>query len=90
MNFDGLGKKVRPGTFGRRKVVKRELPKSPSVKKHECCSDPVSADPMFPFPSADADHALEGDASFYYSLLCLIISLLSLFDVCLCCVYLLC
>ena len=26
--------------------------KSPSVKKHEICSGPISADPMCPFPNA--------------------------------------
>ena len=31
---DRLGKKVRPGTFGKIKVGKQEYPKSPSVKKN--------------------------------------------------------
>ena len=51
MKFDRLGKKVRPGTFGKTKVGQREYPKSPSVKKHTICSDPISADPIGPFPS---------------------------------------
>ena len=34
MNVDRLGKKVRPCTFGKTKVGKREYPKSSSVKKH--------------------------------------------------------
>ena len=50
MDFDRLGKKVCPGTFGKIQVGQRECPKSPSVKKHEICSDPISADPMCPFP----------------------------------------
>ena len=33
INFDRLGKKVRPGTFGKTKVGQREYPKGPSVKK---------------------------------------------------------
>ena len=32
-DFDGLGKKLRPGTFGNTKVDQRECPKSPSFKK---------------------------------------------------------
>ena len=32
INFDRLGKKVRPGTLGEIKVGQREHPKSPSVK----------------------------------------------------------
>ena len=50
MNFDRSGKKVRPGTLGKIKVGSRECPKSPSVKKHEIRSDPISADPVRPFP----------------------------------------
>ena len=50
MDFDNLGKKECPGTFGKIKVGQREYPKSPSVKKHEICSDPISADPICPFP----------------------------------------
>ena len=53
MNFDRLGKKVRPGTAGEIKVGSREYPKSPSVKKHELRSDPISADPICPFPSRE-------------------------------------
>ena len=52
MNFVGLGKKVRPGTFGKIEARQREYPKGPSVKKHEISSDPMSADPIRPFPSA--------------------------------------
>ena len=48
--FEGLGEKVRPGTFGKIKVGQREYPKSPSVRKHETSSDPISADPICPFP----------------------------------------
>ena len=59
-NFDGLGKKVRPGTFGQMKVGERENPKSPAVKKHEICSDPISADLICPFPLAsDEPHAVD-------------------------------
>ena len=50
MNFDGLGEKVRPGTSGKIKVGERDYPKSPSGKKHEICSDSISADPICPFP----------------------------------------
>ena len=45
--------KVRPGTFGKRQVGFHEYPKSPSVKTHEICSDPISADPICPFPSTN-------------------------------------
>ena len=31
--------------------MKDWYPKSPSVKKHEICSDPISAEPICPFPS---------------------------------------
>ena len=51
MNFDGLGKKVRPGTFGKIKAGEREHAKGPSLKKHVICSDPISADPICPFPN---------------------------------------
>ena len=34
-------------------------PKSPSVKKHEICSDPISADPISPFPSTPLPPAAE-------------------------------
>ena len=51
MNFDRLVKKVRPGTFGKIQLGKREYPKSASVNKHEICSDPISADPFCPFPT---------------------------------------
>ena len=57
-NFDRLGKKVRPGTLGNIKVYQREYPKSASVKKLEVCSDPISADPVCPFPSAPQSRAL--------------------------------
>ena len=53
MKFDSLGKKVRPGTFGDIKICSREYPKSPSVKKHGICSDPINADPICPFPNGD-------------------------------------
>ena len=46
--FDRLGENVRPGTFGKIKVGQREYPKGPSVKQHEVCSDPISADPIRP------------------------------------------
>ena len=48
INFDRLGKKVRPGIFGKITGGSREYPKSPSVKKHENRSDPISADPSCP------------------------------------------
>ena len=51
MFFDRVGEKVRPDTFGKTKVGYWEYPKSPSVKKHEICSDPISADPICPFPN---------------------------------------
>ena len=51
MIFDRLGKKVHPGTFGKIKVGYREYPKGPSVKTHEICSDPISADSISPFPN---------------------------------------
>ena len=50
MNFDRLVKKVRPDTFGKIEVGSRGYPKSPSVEKHEICSDPISADPICPSP----------------------------------------
>ena len=55
MNFDRLGKRVRPGTFGEIKVGQREYPeypKSPSVKQKRKCRGPTSADPIRPFPRA--------------------------------------
>ena len=52
MNVDRLGKKVRPGTFGNIKIIRSTgVPKNPSVKKHEICSGPISADPICPFPN---------------------------------------
>ena len=51
MNFDRLRKKVHPGTFGKIQVGQRECPKGPSVIKYEICSDPISADPICPFPN---------------------------------------
>ena len=57
MNFDRLGKKVRPGTFGKTKAGQRENPKGPSVKKHEVRSDPISADPICSSPNAHEDAA---------------------------------
>ena len=51
MNFDRLGEKVRPGTSGKIKAGQRECPKGPSVKEHEIRSDPISADPICPFPN---------------------------------------
>ena len=48
--FDILGAKVHPGTFGNIKVGQREYPKSPSVKQTKICTDPISADPICPFP----------------------------------------
>ena len=65
-------KKEHPGTSGKIEVGQRECPKGPSVKKHyEVCSDPVSADPICPFPSARA--------YYYYVLLLLVLLLLLLF-----------
>ena len=58
MDFDRLGKRVRPGTFGKIQVGKREYPKDPSVNKHEICSDRNSADPICPFPSYDLNNVL--------------------------------
>ena len=53
INFDRLGEtKVRPGTFGKIKVGKREYQQKVPVKKHVICSDPISADPISPFPIA--------------------------------------
>ena len=52
INFDRLGKKLTPGTFGKIKVGSREYPKGPSVKKTcKKCSDLISADPIRPSPS---------------------------------------
>ena len=52
MNFDRVGRQVHPGPFGMIKVGERECAKSPSVEKHENCSDPISSDPICPFPKA--------------------------------------
>ena len=41
--FDRLGKKVRPGTFLEDESRLTGVPKSPSVKTHEICSDPTTA-----------------------------------------------
>ena len=37
------------------KVGSREYPNT-SVEKHEICSDPMSADPICPFPNTAAKH----------------------------------
>ena len=66
MYFDRLGKKVPPGTFGKTKVGYRVCPKSPSVKKHYICSDPISADPMCPFP-IEARLVIRGPAGCWLS-----------------------
>ena len=42
-------KKVPPGTLGKTKLT--GVPKSISVKKHKICSEPISVDPICPFPS---------------------------------------
>ena len=52
MVFDRLGKKVRPGTFGEYKSRLTGGPKKSLCQKHEICSDPISADPICPSPSA--------------------------------------
>ena len=52
MIFDRLGEEVRPGTLGNIKLGEWQYPTSPSVKQHTICSDPVSADPIRPLPSA--------------------------------------
>ena len=63
--FVRSGKKVRPGTFGKIKVGQREYPKGPSVTKHEHqnCSDPISADPICPFPNLSATGTRENPGS---------------------------
>ena len=50
MNFDKLGKKVRPGIFGNDKSRLTGAPKkSPCQKKtYKNCSDHISADPIHP------------------------------------------
>ena len=51
IDFDRLGKKVRPGTFGEIKSRLTGAPKrSPCQKTHKIRSDPMSADPIRPFP----------------------------------------
>ena len=60
--FDRLGKKVHSGTFGKIRVGYREYPKGPSVKTTKICSDPISADPICPFPIALALAALVAGA----------------------------
>ena len=47
-------------------------PKSPSVKKHEICSDPISADPIRPFPSISWLVCLPGLAACAYGTICLV------------------
>ena len=50
MQFDCLGEKVRPGTFGKLKVGYRECPKSPSVnKKTQFAATPLALTPSVPF-----------------------------------------
>ena len=52
INYDRLGKKVRPGTFEKIQVGLREYPeKSLCQQKHDICSDPISADSICTFPS---------------------------------------
>ena len=43
INLARLGRKVRPGTFEKIEVGERGYPESPSVKKNEICSYPISA-----------------------------------------------
>ena len=45
MQFESLGRKVHPGTFGKMKVGWREYPRK-SLSKQEFCSDPI-----YPCPS---------------------------------------
>ena len=47
MNFDRLGQKLRPGTFGNIKV---DYTHKNLIKKRNICSDAISADPIYPFP----------------------------------------
>ena len=50
MSFGRLGKKVRPGTFGKMKVSQREYPKSPSVKQNMTFAvTPLVLTPFVPF-----------------------------------------
>ena len=64
MSFDRLGETVRPGNF----TGYREYPTRPSVKKHKKCRDPISADPICPFPKQ-----IIGDWLLYYIILYYII-----------------
>ena len=54
MSFDGLGKKVRPGTFGEIKVGYREYPKSTPVntKNMKFAVTPLALTPFVPFRSS--------------------------------------
>ena len=49
MNFDRLGKKVRPVTFGKIKAGSREYPKSPSIKNMEFAVTPLVLTPFAHF-----------------------------------------
>ena len=64
MIFGRLGKQVRLGTFGKIKVG-GECPKSSSVNKHEHCSDPISANPICPFPNDYVYHMVVHNIKYY-------------------------
>ena len=49
MIFERLGKKVRPGTFGKINVGYRECPKSPSVKNIKFAVTSLVLTPFVPF-----------------------------------------
>ena len=51
IDFDRLGEKVRPGTFGKIEVGKREYTKSPSVEKTQVAVTPLVRTPFVQFRS---------------------------------------
>ena len=56
INFDRLGKKVRPGTFGKiSKVGKQQYPKGPSVKRNTAFAvTPLVLTPFVPLREGEA------------------------------------
>ena len=52
MNFDRLGKRYALALLGRQKQVNWSTQKKSLCQKHKICSDPISADPICPFPIA--------------------------------------
>ena len=83
MMFDRRGENVYPGTFG--EISAGWSTQKVPVKKHEICSDPISADPICPFSNHDFDAPIPGDImgiiNLAYSLLIMGIIIFPLGDI---------